>query len=322
MLINEVDDYELSYNLFLAEQELFNDMTRLEYCVVSESTTLELLQEGVKETIMNYLRKIMTQIQKIWSKFKSGVTSKVANYLSSKVEPLFKVANDTDFIVKNYVEYDMNKLNNYNIAVFDYSDQTKEKYKSEAEYIKRTYPDLDVNIKKSLLEKVTSTTDSFRITKEILIKDIYGYCKAGYKKDIEDISEDIDHLNNSSKNITAMVNSVSTAQETVNMWLNLSLGVVTEAEEDNKKMSFEDNYGEKSGDNAKADKAKGEITTAVTVYMSSNTKLLSAKMYVVNKKFSTCMKILKHFVVFYNKNKSAVEKKKAVPTVAPTVDTK
>jgi hypothetical protein len=174
MLINEVDDYELSYNLFLAEQELFNDMTRLEYCVVSESTTLELLQEGVKETIMNYLRKIMTQIQKIWSKFKSGVTSKVANYLSSKVEPLFKVANDTDFIVKNYVEYDMNKLNNYNVAVFDYSDQTKEKYKSEAEYIKRTYPDLDVNIKKSLLEKVTSTTDSFRITKDILIKDIYG----------------------------------------------------------------------------------------------------------------------------------------------------
>ena len=66
MMINCIEDYDISYNLFLAEQEMFTSLAQIEYNnICNESVNLVALQEGVKETVMNYLQKIMTQIQKI-----------------------------------------------------------------------------------------------------------------------------------------------------------------------------------------------------------------------------------------------------------------
>ena len=92
MMINCIEDYDISYNLFLAEQEMFTSLAQIEYSICNESVNLVSLQEGVKETVMNYLQKIMTQIQKIWAKFQSNFSAKVATFLEKKVLPLFDKA--------------------------------------------------------------------------------------------------------------------------------------------------------------------------------------------------------------------------------------
>ena len=57
--MNELDIQELEYSNYLAEQEMFTNLAKIEYDICNESVTLVSLQEGIKDTIMLYLQKIM-----------------------------------------------------------------------------------------------------------------------------------------------------------------------------------------------------------------------------------------------------------------------
>lgn len=324
MMITCIEDYDISYNLFLAEQDMFKDLASMGYSVVvNESVELVSLQEGVKETIMNYLQKVMTQIQKIWTKFQSKFSASVASFLEKKVVPLFDKADNAEFVINNYKQFDLSKLGSYNVAGFDYNDQTKESYKSGDALAKRLYPNLmsEGDLKKGLEKQIVSNVDKYKVTKKELLE-IYEYCKDGYKQAVDQISKDIENLNNSSKTITNMVNSIISTQESLMLWDNMNLHIFTEGNED-EKMTFTDNSGETSGESKEADNSKAAITSAVTTYMNVSTKLLSAKMSMTTEKFNTCMRILTHFVEFYAKNKTAVvDNGKQTPTEAPTVTLK
>ncbi len=329
MSINSIEDYELSYNLFLTEQEMFRDLSGLSIEAVTESTSLVAIQEGVKETVMNYLQKIMTQIQKIWSKFKAAFSEKVSNFLEKQCKPTLEKAKNASFTVNNYVQYDLTKMQGIDIKPFKYDDQTKDQLQSESEYLKATYPTIagDGNIKTGLAKLVAKKVDKLEVNQDIL-QEMFNYCKTDYKKDVDAIAKEIDDLNNSSKTITSMVSTVTAAQEAYNTLAGFGLFVLNEADEDDptkgEKQTFTDNSGETSGDSKENDKAKGQITTAVTVYMSASTKLLSAKMSMVNEKFKSYINILNHLVVSYAKNKTAVvvDKVKKTPTSAPQADIK
>ena len=69
-----LEDYELQYNLYLAESELFTNLISLGGEVINESSGLMSIQEGVKETVINYLTKISNAIQEAWNKFKEILT--------------------------------------------------------------------------------------------------------------------------------------------------------------------------------------------------------------------------------------------------------
>ena len=303
MMITCVEDYDISYNLFLAEQDMFFDLVSLERGIIVESSSIEVLQEGVKETIMNYLQKVMTQIQNIWTKFQAKFSSDVANFLEKKVVPMLEKADDANFEIENYKDFDLNKLGNYNIPVFEYNEQNKDDYKSVEALSKKLYPDLmnKGDLKKGLESKIVTKVDKYKVGKKELVE-LYNFCKDGYKRAVTSISHDIDSLNNSSKNITNMVNNVISTQETVDLFNEMSLHIIREAD-DNEKMEFsddkEDNTG--TGSNPHPEGAKLKVTNAVTVYMTTCTKLLSAKMYMITEKFNNSIKILTHYVGYYNK---------------------
>lgn len=334
-MIECIEDYDLSYNLFLAEQEMFRSLAGIEYDIISESTDLVSIQEGVKETVMNYLQKIMTQIQKLWAKFQAVFAEKILTKLEKQFNQAKESVANAEFTVNNYVEYNMQELDKYKIVNFEYNDQTKEDFKSVNTFIEKNYPGLisddSKDVKKALLAKTTNKVEHFKVDGKIL-QDMYNYCKNEYKNNVNTISNDITSLNNSSKTITSMVNTVINAQETVQLWESMNLHVYTEADEDSKgdsdKMSFTDNSGETSGESKDDDKKKAQVTTAVTVYMTAETKILSAKMYVVSNKFKTYMRILNHFLgnTIKNNVSNKVSKKKgekeATPSSAPTVDVK
>lgn len=325
MMITCVEDYDISYNLFLAEQDMFFDLVSLERGIIVESSSIEVLQEGVKETIMNYLQKVMTQIQKIWTKFQAKFSSDVAKFLEKKVVPMLEKADDANFEIENYKDFDLNKLGNYNIPVFEYNEQNKDDYKSVETLSKKLYPDLmnEGDFKKGLESKIVTKVDKYKVGKKELVE-LYNFCKDGYKRAVTSISHDINSLNNSSKNITNMVNNVISAQEAVELFNEISLHIIKEADND-EKMEFsdekQDNTG--TGNNPNPEGTKLKVTNAVTVYMTTCTKLLSAKMSMTTEKFNNSVKILTHYVGYYNKNKPTEnEDTKQTPTQAPTVSLK
>ena len=72
-----VEDYQLNYELFLAEQELFEKTIGFSEQFVNESIGLISLKESMMDTIKNYLGTVIESIQRAWNRFKEILTTKI-----------------------------------------------------------------------------------------------------------------------------------------------------------------------------------------------------------------------------------------------------
>ena len=315
----DVEEYELSYLMESYYQEMQEKIALLEEdFILDDVTTVEILTEGVKETIMQYLTKVTTQINKVYTKFKTTVTSKLATKMQNTITKTIndKMKDDTvSFTVKNVRNYNLDVLDQTIVqpwSLMEYQ-QKKDNFASMDAYIKAYYPNVEGKDFKSAILSNMPIVEAMPVNKEKLFE-LLDFFKTKYTEAFSKIERDLDTLNNSNREIANNVNTVVTAADNVAqqneayMFLESTcLGLFSEA--DDPKMSFVDNNGEESGKNPQADKAKGEYTKAVATYMSVSSKLLSAKMSVINNAATDYARILMHFYTFYNKNKTGVAPK-------------
>jgi len=312
----DINDYELSYLLESYYVEMQEKIALLEEdFLLDEVTTAEVLTEGVKETIMQYLTKVTTKINEVYSKFKTTITSKIADKMQNTITRTIneKMKDDNvSFTVRNVRDYSLDALDEFNVvpwSLMEYQ-QKKDNFTSMDAYIAAYYPNIEgKDFKGAILAKMP-IIEAMPVNKDKLFE-ILDFFKTKYTDAFNKIERDIDTLNNSNREIANNVNTVvaaattTTQQNEAYMFLESTcLGLFSEADEP--KMSFIDNNGEESGKNPEADKAKGEYTKAVATYMSVSSKLLSAKMSVINKAATDYARILMHFYSFYNKNKTGV----------------
>ncbi len=314
----DVEEYELSYLMESYYVEMQEKIALLEEdFIFDEYTTAEILTEGVKETIMQYLTKVTTQINKVYTKFKTSVTSKIATKMQNAIAKTIneKMKDDNvSFTVKNIRDYSAMDNVLQQIEVLPWSlieyQQKPDNFKSMDAYISTYYPNIEgKDFKAAMLDKLPMV-DAMPIDKQKLF-DLLDFFKTKYTDAFAKIETDLDTLNNSNREIANNVNTVvsaattTTQQNEAYMFLESTcLGLFSEADEP--KMSFVDNNGEESGKNPEADKAKGQYTKAVSTYLSVSSKILSAKMSVINKAATDYARILMHFYTFYNKNKTGV----------------
>ena len=314
----DVEEYELSYLMESYYVEMQEKIALLEEdFIFDEYTTAEILTEGVKETIMQYLTKVTTQINKVYTKFKTSVTSKIATKMQNAITKTIneKMKDDNvSFTVKNIRDYSAMDNVLQQIEVLPWSlmeyQQKPDNFKSMDAYITAYYPNIEgKDFKAAMLEKLPMV-DAMPVDKQKLF-DLLDFFKTKYTDAFAKIETDLDTLNNSNREIANNVNTVvsaattATQQNEAYMFLESTcLGLFSEADEP--KMSFVDNNGEESGKNPEADKAKGQYTKAVSTYLSVSSKILSAKMSVINKAATDYARILMHFYTFYNKNKTGV----------------
>ena len=320
----DVNEYELSYLLESYYVEMQEKIASLEEdFLLDEVTTAEVLTEGVKETIMQYLTKVTTQINKVYSKFKTTIASKLTEKMQGAITKTIneKMKDDNvSFTVKNVRDYSSNSnlqtaLDQFAVqpwTLMEYQ-QKKDNFKSMDAYIKAYYPNVEGKDFKSAILENLPITAAMPINKAKLFE-LLDFFKSQYAEIFTKVENDLDTLNRSNQEIANNVNTVVAAGTTVAqqneayMFLESTcLGLFSEADEP--KMSFVDNNGEESGKNPEADKAKGEYTKAVATYMSVSSKLLSAKMSVINNAATDYARILMHFYTFYNKNKTGVATK-------------
>ena len=74
-----LEEYELKYNLFLAEQELYTNMINIGGSCIDESVGLISIQESLKDTVINYLEKLRESLMKVFQRFKEIVIDPIVN---------------------------------------------------------------------------------------------------------------------------------------------------------------------------------------------------------------------------------------------------
>lgn len=312
------DEFNLDLLLAVEEENLLSEMSGL----ILESESIEALNEGVRETILNYVAKIVQGVQKAWNKFSNLFTQAELNHLKTKVKPAIDKADKIEFIIKNYKSYDWDKLQGLKLVPFDYN-RMQDQLKSSNDFYRANYAGLDIdgtrNIKEAAEKYLNKKIENVTCDKT-LMQNIYNFAAVDYFKYRDEIEQDIQNLNNSNENIKNMVNEVissETPQESFNYSDILSTDTILEAAKDNNntngdpKQTYEDKAGEKTSDGTPEAKENNEkrkaITKAVTIYMTASTKLLSAKMSIINKGKRESFMTLNHFYRSTNINKTAVD---------------
>ena len=282
-----IDDYQINYEIFLAEQEFFKGIIQTGVGYFNESSDLISLNESVKDVVMKYLEKISAAIQKAWDKFKEIVNkAKDAAYIKmikSKMENP-KPA----FIIENYVEYNMNLLDSIRLIPFDY-EQMKESLTSKKDFLSKYYSRVYRNPEESVLDNFNNVLISSVSDKECtpeLLKQMYNFITVDFPNKIANIENDLKIVNNSNKTIERLISMI--APSTVNNeMVSLFENYIIEADE-KEPMKFRDT-GENQGVNS-------NLVKEVNVYVSSSVDILTNKMKVYRNIYAQYMKTIKHYI--------------------------
>lgn len=282
-----IEDYQFHYDLFLAEQELFESMINIGSVSINESAGLIMVQESVKETILKYLGKIAEALENAWNKFK-GILENIKDR-----EFISKIKNKIDsvrpsFIINNCPDYDMNFLDTVKIVPFNYGEM-KEVLESKETFIQKYYSNIiepEKTLKESIYSKFTKGTKDLKCDAGLL-KKMSDTVTVELPKKITNLGNEIKMLNNSSKTIEStatVLDSNTLASEAVSIYRSY----LSEAEDE------KPSYQEIPGQEGEKQQSSSSFTKHVSNYMKVSSDILSAKMKCCRDAFAFYMKTIRH----------------------------
>lgn len=282
-----LENYEFYNDLFLAETELFSSMVSIGADIVNESNGIISIQEDAKETINNYIQKIIQAIQNAWDRFKEIVMNEKDDIWLKAHEKKILESQPT-FTINNYPEYDMNKLSSIKLIPLNY-EEMKESLSSKEAFMAKYYGELEGegSISDKLEKIILKSRKDERCTNELL-KNCYKFCLSDSKSEISKIELDLKTINDSNKNIERIVNSISTDQTTREAAI-MYESYLYEVQ-NQEKISFTD---DKNGADANN---KTSLVSDIHIYISCSSDILTAKMNLLKNIKKEYMNILKHLV--------------------------
>lgn len=282
------EEYELEYDLFLAEQDLYNSMIVSGCGIQNESVGLVSITEGVKETILSYIGKVTASLQKAWNSFKSIFEKEGdKNYLSG-LQKKIKEGPEPKFTITNFPTYDIEKLKAIKIIPFDY-ETMKEDLDNKSEFLQKNYGqiyrDTEKSFSQNIEDYVTTYEDFHEVTKDDLINMLRF--SRDYKKETETLQDNLNVINTANNSIENIAKSLPTETATSEAVI-LFESYLTE--EENRKMEFKDDPDrEKVG-------SSGSFVKRVSTYVSVSTDIISTKMKIIRRKYALSMRTLKHYM--------------------------
>lgn len=311
------DDYQIKYEIFLAEQELNQNIIGL-VSSINECHNLEIVNEGAKETIINYVTRITNSITGLWEKIKDLVeTGSSAIYIKSLTKEKIQTVQPS-FEIKNFPKYDFTKFEDLKVIPFNY-EEMKDVLDSKEKFIERYYPNIpkgDGSLSERIESYILIGTEDIKCTKE-LIQELYNYVSSGYKKQKSGLETDLNTVNASNDNIKRLVDTIVTStNETVNIIQTIYESYLTEEIKQNgsdsgdkkydTKMTFVDNSNDPQ-EQGQEKKSNNNIVRHVTSYMAVSTEILTAKMRIKRNIYSQYVKTIRHY--FGEEKESAKDNK-------------
>lgn len=295
------EDYIFSYNMFLAEQELQNSILEKSSILLTENFSqedLDIVCEGVHDTVTNYLNKITQNIQQAWQKFTTTVgTQKHKDYLT-KIAPKIKASNP-NFTINNYPNYDINTLTNYKVQRYNRQTMGND-LKLQKVYMQKYYSSLYSernNMNVMMQRNVVKGYINIKCNRAQLIKS-YNFCSTGFYEARKSIENDINIINESVNNIIQSLQMVKSTQESTEaIYESIILEVINQQQSVNKatKMSFSDSDGSNVKPGQKGTQNQNSFINQISNYMKISTLVISAKMKVLTQMYKTNLNIVKHY---------------------------
>lgn len=308
MFDDYIDEIELEYTTFLAEQELFDNLIVLGSSVYHESAGLIMIQEDFKDTINKYIEKIVGGIQKAWNVFKNKVigaaVKPVINNAGKKIESY-----DGSVVVEYWHSYNMNKLDALKMVDFDIN--VLKSCKNKSEYYSKVYSsfyvDQNKSLKENIIDQIVNTQQGQHTITQNEMSEMFDFCTRRFKEATTKMETDINTFNNSVNNVkytlkvtepseqsaevSATAQSVQPAAESTNMLSSIyeSYSILNEDENDSKSVKVVDKG---TADQSK-DKTDSNNIKMITWYLSGNTDVFSAKMKILRLRYLDCIKIFK-----------------------------
>ena len=133
-----LEEYEFEYSVFIAEQELIETLTNISSSyIMNESVGLVYIEEAVKDTVMQYLGKITTALEKAYATIMGIITTGPAQPYLKAIEGKITTPNP-NFTVGKYTTCDFNKLQSIHIQPMNY-EAMKEDLTSVDDFMKKYY---------------------------------------------------------------------------------------------------------------------------------------------------------------------------------------
>lgn len=334
-------EYSLYYSLYEADQELLNKLSVLNIKMsgpISESSYI-VLQESVKDTIMNYIRKITANIQNVWNRFKSKMIELSGNNL---IKGNDKYLNST-FVMNPPKDFEIPDLNNLNIflnkKIQPYSAALNEKLNNVDDFLKEEFTEYFTSddFVKGVMDKVIKKATGEEKINAAQIKIYTTYLTDTYKKSYDSIASDLQKINESAKTIERLLSGsdFNTPVDVVNKpqpnqnnngdqkvgesfsYHSTMMNYFSEAEDDNKKEDS-DNKFRNADPNAQQEEKQNdknkEVVTYVRNYYKAMTKVLSLKMQVCSRCYNKVYMITKKYIDLQKAADKEAKKEEKKPT--------
>ena len=318
----EYYDIELEYNYFLAESKLYDNLISLGSKIKYESYDISIINEDFKNTIKEYLEKVVKSIQSAWDRFLNMmVKSKYSGYIERIKKDVLNLDKDPGNKVTNLRVYDNTKLNNIKLTPFNREDL--DKYETKKDYLKAHfsifYKDDSKSLKQNMVDYIESIKEEEIIITKDMIDNAYKFCSTDFKNLMDNLKKELEQFNTNTKVISSQADTVVSAEETPE---------ASSAEENNgnevKGESasillgiYESYLLEKDEDSSKAmkvDKATNPndndaFMKRLSYYIGGNVDVISAKMKILRDEYMTNIKLLTSVFPLINQAENKKEEK-------------
>jgi hypothetical protein len=283
----QLEEYQFHYDLFLAEQELFDSMINIGSTTVHESTGIIYIQESVKDTIMKYLSKVVEALEVAWNKFKEIIENVKDKEFITRIKDKISSVKPS-FIIRNCPDYDMNFLDTVKIVPFNYGEM-KEVLETKEAFIQKYYSNLveqNKSLKESIYSKFTKGSKDLDCNSALLTK-MVNTITVELPGKITSFSNEIKSFNNSNRSIESTVtaiDSVTASKEATSVYM-----MYLKEEKKEEKPEFEEKQGVEN-----ENKSSSGFTKHVSNYVKVSSDILSAKMKCYRDVFAFYMRTIKH----------------------------
>ena len=241
--MNEEYLYELSYNLYMAESEL-NSSLLMEGGNIITNNAVDVLQEGVKETVMKYIDKVAQSVQGAWDKFKNLIDEKQKERWESLKKYINQAPNDLSYTIDDFMTYDLQKFNDLKLPIFNY-EEMKEFSDTNENFMGHYYPSIPINRFDNIGQAIGDALGAKVANKQNVdtefLKNQYKFLTEDYYTMRDDMQKDIDTVNNSNKVISSIVNAMQSTEESAMYFLETTMALL---EDDGKAPVVTDNNDE------------------------------------------------------------------------------
>lgn len=312
-----MEDYLFNYDIYLAEQELFDSFMRIQGSSIIKEVSLTYINESTKDTIMRYINKISTAIEGAWNKFKQTVMRDVDKKYLESIRDKMQNPNPK-FTISNFPTYNTARLDDIKLIPFDYAEM-KESLESKKSFLEKYYPNL-AQSDKSTIETIEGLTitgrQNTRCTPELL-KSMYNFAINEFERKIQNIETDLKTVNTSNKNIQQLANQITQGTTT-------TPATPAQEENENKQNQAENQEGGNNvgykDDETQATKDNSSLIKQISNYVGASTDILSAKMKIYRDIYALYMKTLRHYTRSEDKKQQAQKQQQAQEPKKPQVE--